>query len=139
MAIKFGKLAAAVLAGAMVLGGAVQAQTSEQVQFAPGNYGTMVSGSVTGDAYVDYVLRAGAGQQMFAELTVRSSTGSGVAYFNILPPGSDGAAIYVGSMDGNSALIDLPANGAYKIRVYQMGNDRDAGKTTDFNLDLSIQ
>ncbi len=55
------------------------------------------------------------------------------------PPGSDGVAIYNGSIDGNATTVDLPADGDYTIRVYLMGNDRDAGKTVGYTLDLSIQ
>ena len=49
---------------------AAWAQRSSQVQFKPGNYGTMVSGT----------------------------TGNGSVFFNILPPGRTGAAIHVGHM-----------------------------------------
>jgi hypothetical protein len=116
------------------------AQRSSQVQFKPGNYGTMVSGTITGREYIDYKLTARKGQKLFAELTVSGTNGSGTAYFNILPPGSKGEAIYIGQTDTDrSALVKLPANGTYTIRVYLMGNDKDAGKTVGFNLDLSIQ
>jgi hypothetical protein len=131
---------------------ALQAQQSADVNFSPGKYGTMLSGSVTGREYFDHKLRARAGQKMFAELSIRrsndsstssskiSSTSNGTAYFNVMPPGSTGEAIYVGSMDTDrSALVILPTNGVYTIRVYLMGNDRDSGKTVDYNLDLSIQ
>ena len=76
---------------------------------------------------------------MFAELSVTESNGDGTVYFNILPPNSSDAAIYNSSMDGNSTTVNLPSDGTYTIRVYQMGNDADAGKTSSFNLDLSIQ
>ncbi len=117
----------------------VWAQQSADVKFEPGNFGTMVSGTITGDAYFDYSLGAKAGQEMFAELQVSDTNGNGVIYFNILPPDSDGVAIYNGSIDGNTARIDLPEDGNYTIRVYLMGNDRDTGKTVGYNLDLSIQ
>ncbi len=117
----------------------VWAQQSAEVKFEPGNFGTMVSGTITGDAYFDYSLGAKAGQEMFAELQVSDTNGNGVIYFNILPPDSDGVAIYNGSIDGNTARIDLPEDGNYTIRVYLMGNDRDTGKTVGYNLDLSIQ
>lgn len=117
----------------------VAAQRAAEVTFAPGNYGTMVSGTVTGDEYFDYTLGAQAGQEMFAELQVSDTNGNGVIYFNILPPGSDGEAIYIGSINGNTARVDLPEDGDYTIRVYLMGNDRDTGKTVGYNLDLSIQ
>ena len=109
------------------------------VKFQAGNFGTTVSGTITGDEYFDYRLGANAGQEMFAELNVSDTNGDGVIYFNILPPGSDGTAIYIGSIDGNTARIELPKNGDYTIRVYLMGNDRDTGKTVGYNLDLSIQ
>lgn len=115
------------------------AQRVSDVKFAPGNFGTTVNGTITGDEYFDYVLGAQSGQEMFADLKVSDTNGNGVIYFNILPPDSDGFAIYNGSVDGNTARIDLPEDGNYTIRVYLMGNDRDTGKTVGYNLDLSIQ
>lgn len=119
--------------------GPTTAQMKAEVKFEAGNYGTMVNGTVTGHEYFDYLLGAKAGQEMFAELSIGGTNGNGVAYFNILPPGSDGVAIYNGSINGNSTTIALPQDGVYTIRVYLMGNDRDTGKTVGYNLDLSIQ
>ncbi|MFA8387034.1 MAG: hypothetical protein ACEPO2_15535 [Pelagibaca sp.] len=115
------------------------AQTMSPVTFAPGNFGTMVSGSITGQDYTDYLLEAQAGQEMFVDLTVTESTGNGTVYFNVLSPDKDAVALYVGSMDGNTTTIELPETGTYAIRVYHMGNDEDTGKTSSFNIDLSIQ
>ncbi|WP_299639983.1 hypothetical protein [uncultured Ruegeria sp.] len=133
----FGRLLVSVLLVAVAP--VVSAQMSAEVQFQPGNYGTMVRGTISGDEYFDYTLGAKAGQEMFADLQVSDTNGNGVIYFNILPPGSDGVAIYNGSIDGNTARINLPDDGDYTIRVYLMGNDRDTGKTVGYNLDLSIQ
>ncbi|MFD1341592.1 hypothetical protein [Litorisediminicola beolgyonensis] len=124
---------------ALALTSAAWAQERTEVQFAKGNFGTMIEGSIEGDAYHDYLLGARGGQELFVELDVTDSTGSGTVYFNILPPGSDGVAIYNGSMDGTSFTQPLPEDGVYTIRVYQMGNDKDAGKTSAFRMDLSIQ
>ena len=56
-----------------------------------------------------------------------------------MPPGSAGEAIYNGSMDGLDVTgIVLPADGDYTIRVYQMGNDEDTGKTTAFTISVAI-
>lgn len=116
------------------------AQMSADVRFEAGNYGTMVSGTITGNEYFDYKLGAKAGQEMFVELNVDGTNGNGSAFFNILPPGSEGEAIFIGSMnDGNSAKIKLPQDGTYIIRVYLMGNDKDAGKTVGYNVDISVQ
>ncbi len=128
-----------LLAAALAAPHLVSAQTSEEVRFSAGNFGTMVSGEVTGQEYDDYRLDAGAGKEMFVELTVTESDGSGTIYFNVLPPGSTGEAIYNSSIDGNSTTIALPDSGPYTIRVYQMGDDEDSGKTSAYNIDLSIQ
>lgn len=129
--------------GALVIGSALVApllaQTVSDVHFSAGNYGTTVNGTVVGNEYIDYRLGANAGQKMFVELAVDGTNGSGTVYFNILPPGSTGEAIYNSSMSGNSTTVDLPSSGSYTIRVYQMGNDKDAGKTSGFHIDLSIQ
>lgn len=119
--------------------GIAAAQASHDVKFRAGDYGAMVTGKVTGHDYVDYHLDARGGQKMFVELTVTKSDGNGTVYFNILPPGSSDVALYNGSTDGNSTTVPLPKSGTYTIRVYQMGNDEDAGKTSAFNIDLSIQ
>lgn len=123
----------------LALGLPALAQTVSDVHFQAGNYGAMVSGTVIGREYIDYRLGAKKGQKLFAELTVSGTNGSGTVYFNILPPGSDDVAIYNSSVEGNSATVTLTASGTWTIRVYQMGNDKDADKTSGFNLDLSIQ
>lgn len=124
---------------ACALATSAQAQMSADVKFAPGNYGANVSGTVIGNDYFDYTLGAKAGQDMFVELTVVDSNGSGTVYFNILPPGGDGTALYNSSINGNSTTVDLPRDGTYTIRVYQMGNDADTGVTSGYRIDLSIQ
>ncbi|MCK0150017.1 hypothetical protein MWU54_08295 [Marivita sp. S6314] len=132
-------LAALAAVALFALTSPVAAQSVADVKFQAGNFGTMVSGTVVGDTYIDYRLGAKAGQQMFVELNVTDSNGNGTVYFNILPPDSDGTAIYNSSMNGNTTTVDLPERGTYAIRVYQMGNDRDSGKTSGFTIDLSIQ
>lgn len=123
----------------MAVPGIAVAQASHDVKFRAGDFGAMVSGQVTGHDYVDYRLDARAGQKMSVELAVTRSDGDGTVYFNILPPGSSDVAIYNGSTDGTSTTVTLPKSGTYAIRVYQMGNDEDTGKTSAFNVDLSIQ
>ena len=89
--------------------------------------------SVKGNEYRDYILGAKAGQTMGVSLITKGS-----AYFNILPPGSNDVSIFTGSMDGQDASVKLPADGNYTIRVYLMGNDKDAGKTVPFTLSMTI-
>lgn len=114
--------------------GLALAQQSHTVHFAKGNDNASAEGKVTGNGYVDYLLGAKAGQKMGVSLITKGS-----AYFNILPPGSDGTAIYNSSTSGNDAIgIKLPKDGNYTIRVYLMGNDADTGKTVPFQLSFVI-
>ncbi|SFC08552.1 hypothetical protein [Tropicimonas isoalkanivorans] len=132
---------AIALAGALTLGAlSARAQQTGRIQFEPGNDNAAVSGTITGDAYADYVLGASAGQTMAAALSVESTDGTGSPFFNILPPGSDNVAIFNGSMspDGYDE-VDLPESGDYTIRVYLMGNDRDTGKTVGYTLSVTIE
>jgi hypothetical protein len=113
---------------------------SSDVRFQSGNYGTTLSGTITGNEYFDYRLAAKAGQKLFVELRVAGKNGDGSVFLNILPPGSADVAIYNGSTDADrSTTVQLPTTGTYTIRVYLMGNDRDAGKTVGYNVDVSIQ
>jgi hypothetical protein len=111
----------------------VSAQLQSEVKFEKGNDNAAVEGVITGREYRDYVLGARSGQTISVSLIT-----DGTAYFNILPPGSDGVAIYNGSMDGENASIQLPANGDYTIRVYLMGDARDSGKTEPFMVSVAI-
>ena len=59
--------------------------------FPRGSTGTSVNGTIKGEQTRDYVVRAGAGQVMKV-----TKSGSSIVYFNVLPPGSDGEAIFTG-------------------------------------------
>jgi hypothetical protein len=112
----------------------VWAQASSRVKFAKGNDNTAVNGRITGDGYHDYLLGAKAGQSMAVSLIPE-----GNAYFNILPPGSGGEAIYNSSVYGNDATsIRLPKSGDYTIRVYLLGADADEGRTVPYTLSMTI-
>lgn len=116
-----------------------EAQSHSRVKFTPGNDNAAINGTIVGDDYVDYLLGAKAGQTMAVSLIPGASNGHGTIYFNILPPGSTGEAIYNGSVDGLDATgIKLPTSGDYRIRVYQMGDDADSGKTTSFMVSIGI-
>jgi len=103
------------------------------VQFAKGKTGTTLKGSLTGDQTLDYTLRAAAGQTMTVKLS-----GSSSVYHNVMPPGSTGEALFVGSRDGNVSTTTLPASGEYTVRVYQMGNAASSGKRSNFTLAVAI-
>lgn len=114
-------------------------EAAAEVTFPASTYGTILEGAIRGDEYFDYSLRANAGQTLYLDLRVDGTNGNGTIYFNVLPPGSTGEAIYNSSINGNSGVsVSLPENGAYVIRLYLMGNDRDTDKTVGYDLDVSI-
>lgn len=133
-------LGAALLSVALTFAPGVSAQDSSRLRFEAGNDNAAINGTITGDDYVDYLLGASAGQTMSVSLTLGASNGNGTVYFNIMPPGSTGEAIYNGSINGPDATgVKLPSKGDYTIRVYQMGDDADSGKTTAFTLSVGIR
>lgn len=128
------KLLVCLLAGALLTGTVLTAEAANQIAFGKGKTGTSVSGKVKGGDDVDYVLRASAGQTLIVDF----KASKGAAYFNVLPPGSTGEAIFVGSNDGNHFQTTLPSDGDYTIRVYLMGGAKDSDKPVTFTLKVSI-
>ncbi len=128
------KLLVCLLAGALLTGTALTAEAAKQIAFGKGKSSASVSGKVQGSNDVDYVIRASAGQT----LTVDFKAGKGAAYFNVLPPGSAGEAIFVGSSAGNHFKGTLPSDGDYTIRVYLMGGAKDSDKPVSYTLKVGI-
>jgi hypothetical protein len=115
------------------------AQDRVDIRFKPGATSTTINGAVRGNEYIDYVVNARGGQTMVVSLAVTGTNGQGSAYFNILPAGKDYGGPYTGSNDDdNRAEITVPHDGDWAIRVYLMGNDRDAGKTVGYSIDVYI-
>lgn len=137
MLMKFAVLAASALLALLPLG--ATAQATSEIHFDSGSDMGSATGSVTGRDYHDYVLGAREGQNMSVAISVDDSSGDGTVYFNILPPGSDDVAIFNSSNSAdNFGEVKLPKSGNYTIRVYQMGNDKDAGATTRYTLSVTI-
>jgi len=107
----------------------------EPVHFDKGATGATIKGRITGYETVDYVVRAKAGQT----LAVTFKTSNRMAYFNVLPPGSE-TALFVGSMDttGERYAGTLPADGDYAIRVYQMRAAARRKESATYTLDVSV-
>jgi hypothetical protein len=108
--------------------------TSQPVQFAKGTSSATIKGSLKGDQTIDYTLRAKAGQTM----SVTLATKHGANYFNVLPPGSNDAALFVGSSGGNEWTGALPADGEYKVRVYLMRSAARRNETANYTLTVGI-
>jgi hypothetical protein len=131
------KLLAVTLASALAFGTATALAEmgipQKHIQFAKGQSSAAVSGKIRGNKTIDYQVRASAGQSLSVAFKANRAT----AYFNILPPGG-GEALFVGSSLGNHFTGNLPSDGIYTLRVYQMGAAKSEGKETRFTLKVGI-
>jgi hypothetical protein len=138
-------LAASAIAVSLALGFTTPllAQLSGRVTFKQGSNMAALNGTITGDEYRDFVVRARAGQTILVSLA-DGGTGNpedrDSVFFNILPPGSKDVAIYNSSAKGPNAManIKLPKSGDYTIRVYLMGEAKDGNHTVPFTVSLTI-
>lgn len=125
---------AAALAGCLFSASAVAADGTErsvrQVQFKKGSSTAVLKGRIQGYNYVDYQLRAGAGQTLKASM----QGSNGANYFNLLPPGSADAAMYTGQTGGNRYEGLLPDDGVYTLRVYLMRSAARRKEASDYSL-----
>ena len=124
----------ALLAAAPAWANAADGIVSKPLQFTKGTSSATVNGAIKGYQIIDYKLRAKAGQTMTASL----QTSNPSSYFNVLPPGSDDVAIFVGSTSGNEFSGALPSDGEYRIRVYMMRNAARRNETANFTLKVGI-
>lgn len=128
------RIATLALPLALALGAPVLAQiVSTDLAFPKGATSTTVNGVIAGEQTRDYVVRARAGQTLKVTLG-----GSSIVYFNVLPPGSTGEAIFIGSSEGNSFSGTLSTTGAYRIRVYQMRASARRGERGNFRLTVAV-
>lgn len=104
------------------------------VQFQKGASSATLQGSLVGSKIVDYKLRAKGGQTM----TVKLKSSNLSNYFNVLPPGSDNVAIFIGSTSGNDWTGLLPADGNYTIRVYLMRSAARRSEAAEYALTVGI-
>ena len=104
------------------------------VHFKKGASQASIKGHIKGRETIDYVLRAKAGQTMTVNLKM-SHTG---AYFNVLPPGSDNEAIFVGQVAGPKFEGKLPKDGDYKIRVYLVRAAARRNESAKYTLTVKI-
>lgn len=106
----------------------------KDVRFAKGSSSAVLKGRITGDQYADYRLQAGAGQRLEASL----KAGNRANYFNVLPPGSEDTAMFIGSTGGERFAGLLPDDGVYVLRVYLMRNEARRKHASDYTLTVSV-
>lgn len=128
------RVAAGLLAAGFACAAAATPIETRPIQFAKGASSATVKGTIKGDQTVDYTLRARAGQIMSVKLATRHSAN----YFNVLPPGSDGVAIFVGSSGGNEWSGALPTDGEYTVRVYLMRSAARRNESASYTLTVGV-
>ncbi len=128
------RLAAGALAAGVACAVAATAIETRPLHFAKGTSSATVKGTIEGDRTVDHTVRARAGQTM----SVRLATGHGANYFNVLPPGSDDVAIFVGSTGGNAWSGTLPSDGEYRVRVYRMRSAARRNESASYTLTVGV-
>ena len=104
------------------------------VHFKKGTSQASIKGHLKGRETIDYVLRARAGQTM----TVNLETSHPGAYFNVLPPGSDNEAIFIGQVAGPKFEGKLPKDGDYKIRVYLVRAAARRNESAKYTLTVKV-
>jgi len=115
-----------------MLAGAVAAEPDirkETVHFATGASAATINGQITGDTTVDYVVRASAGQTLSVQLQESNRQN----YFNVIPPGSTGSAMFVGDTGDDYSGV-LPSDGDYVVRVYLMRPAARRGESSNYTL-----
>lgn len=123
-------MAVLVLAGTAFAGSGIRV---ERVQFAKGNTSAFIKGKLKGDADVDYLVNAGAGQTIAVSLKGSNR----MNYFNVLPPGSDDVAMHVGDT-GEDYSGMLPDDGDYKVRVYLVRAAARRNESSDYTVTISV-
>ncbi len=91
-------------------------------------------GSVRGYDGRDFAIRAGAGQTLSVRLRSRGTT----AYFNVLPPGSQDVAMFIGSTSGGRFAGVAPIAGDYVVRVYLMRSAARRNESSAFTLTARV-
>ncbi len=107
---------------------------TKTVHFAKGASSATLKGVLKGERIVDYRLRAAAGQTM----SVRLESSNLANYFNVLPPGSEDVAIFIGSSGGNEWSGPLAATGEYTVRIYLMRSAARRNETASYTLTVGI-
>ncbi len=122
-------LTASIIAAQPVFG-----QQKTNVTFARGQSSATLNGRIRGSVDHSYIVNARAGQT----LTVNFKPTNASAYFNILPPGSDGEAMFIGSSAGNRFSGPLTVNGPLVVQVYLMRNAARRNETAAYSITIGV-
>jgi hypothetical protein len=131
---RFLELAASFVLVAGLASPVLAADKTQAVKFKSGSNSATLSGSIKGNDGIRYTLGARAGQVM----SVVFKPGNASCYFNVLPPGSETEAIFIGSTEGNAFGGTLSADGKYTVQVYLMRNAARRGETCKYSITFKI-
>jgi hypothetical protein len=132
------RLAAGLLAAITLIASPAVAQDGIRVQAIdlPTEGGNRtITGRIKGHDSVDHVVRVANGRALSVDL----AASHGQAYFNVLPPGSTGEAIFIGSTSGDHFSAEGLAAGDYRIRVYLMRAAARRGEAARYTLDVAVK
>ena len=133
MKILLATAAAALLLPPALAGAQPAPPRQERVTFAKDATSATIKGQIKGDADVDYVVRAAAGQTLSVSFTGSNASNS----FNVLPPGSQDVAMFV-SQAGEAYTGLLPADGDYKVRVYLVRAAARRNEASNYELTVGV-
>jgi hypothetical protein len=100
----------------------------------PGRNKPALKGRIQGGEYVDYRIRVAAGQTL--SVTLKGSNPQN--YFNVLPPGSEDAAMFIGSSAGNQFERIAPVEGVYVVRTYLMRAAARRNAVSNYALQIGV-
>jgi hypothetical protein len=124
-----------VLSGPLLAADGPPGPRKERVTFAKGASSATLKGTLKGNADVDYLVRAAAGQTLEVKLQGTNVQND----FNVLPPGSANVAMYVSSATGERSWSGmLPADGDYAIRVYLARPAARRNESSKYTLTVAV-
>lgn len=115
-------------------GAVIEGVTEKRIAFDQGSSSARLTGSITGDETIDYLLNVKSGQA----LNISMATQNTATYFNLIEPGETEVAIFNGSVGGNMYEGVARKNGDYRIRVYMMRSAARRGEKADFDLEAAV-
>lgn len=107
---------------------------TKKVSFPAGKTSTVINGTIKGSRTIDYTVETSTGQELSVSLNSKSTA----IYFNVLPPGSNGEAIYVGETDGSNKFSGQTQGGVYKIRVFINRAAARRNESANYGLKISV-
>jgi len=128
-------LFAVLYASTLLLAASAAAQQQTNVVFPHDRPTVTLTGQIKGNADHDYLVNARAGQL----LTVDFKPTNASAYVNVIAPGSNGEALFVGSSSGNHFAGPVPADGSYRVLVYLMRNAARRNEVARYTLRIDLR